>query len=265
MPAILLDVACAIWLYMTIVFVIALIKKDNSIVDIFWGLGFVLIAILTMQRGVPGLRGLIYLLVCLWGLRLAVHIFIRNQGRGEDFRYARWRKNWGKWFIPRSYLQIFMLQGLMMLIIAYPIVVVAAAPIEPVGIVALFGILIWIIGFYFEALGDYQLMRFKKNSENKGKIIRSGLWRYTRHPNYFGEVVMWWGVFLLALPVQYGWTTIISPIVITFLLLKISGVPMLEKKYEGSVQFEIYKQQTNQFFPWFPKKPGSQPKHTEKL
>ncbi|MBU0711948.1 DUF1295 domain-containing protein [bacterium] len=264
MVDVLFDVALVIWIYMSLFFLLAMFLKDNSIVDIGWGPGFILITLLMIvQRPIPGMRGIAYVFVILWGFRLARHIFLRNRGRREDFRYAAWRKEWGNWFVPRSYLQIFMLQGIIMLIVVYPIVVISVAPLRPIGIIETIGVLIWLIGFYFEAVGDFQLSRFKKDSDNKGKIITSGLWKYTRHPNYFGKAAMWWGIFLLALPVQHGWTTVISPILITYLLTKVSGVPMLERGCEGNVQFELYKQRTNTFFPWFPKKPQKDIKNHE--
>ena len=248
--------AVAIFAYMTAVFFIALLFKDNSIVDVAWGLGFILVC-LTMLFLKPGFetRHVVVIgLVAVWGLRLATHIFLRNRGRGEDFRYAKWRRDWGRWFVPRSFLQIFMLQGVFMLMISSPVVLVIDSSRK--GLTALdgFGVGLWLFGFLFEAVGDFQLKRFKRNPASKGKIMTSGLWRYTRHPNYFGEAAMWWGVFLIALSVPGGWVGIISPLTISFLLLKVSGVTMLEKKYAGNEEFAAYARRTSAFFPWFPKK-----------
>ena len=117
------------------------------------------------------------------------------------------------------------------------------------------GLIIWLKGFIFEAMGDYQLSKFKRTAGNKGKIMTRGLWRFTRHPNYFGEAVIWLGIFLIALPVKSGWTAIVSPLMLTFLLLRVSGITMLEKKYVGNKEFEEYSEKTNAFFPWYPKKP----------
>jgi steroid 5-alpha reductase family enzyme len=147
-----------------------------------------------------------------------------------------------------------MLQGAVIFLVALPIQLVINTPGEPLGHLDRIGLLIWLFGFGFEAIGDWQLLQFKKDPENKGKIIQHGLWRYSRHPNYFGEAVLWWGIFLIALKAQYGILAIISPILIDFLLLKVSGIPMLEAKYEGNPDFESYKARTNAFFPWFPKK-----------
>lgn len=246
--------AAAVWLLMTSVFAAALAKKDNSIVDMAWGGGFIMIAGLTffLQPGFTSRQLLVTLLVTLWGLRLLVHIAFRNRGRGEDFRYAKWRKEWGRWFIARSYFQIYMLQGIFMLVIAYPIIFTNASNREGIGVLQGLGTVIWLTGFFFEAVGDAQLTRFKRDQANKGKIMTRGLWTYSRHPNYFGEVMMWWGIFVITLP--EGWTTMVSPILITFLLLRVSGVTMLEKKYKGRSDFEDYARRTSAFFPLPPKK-----------
>jgi len=244
-----------VFVYMSIVFIAALLRKDNSIVDIAWGVGFILIALLTLflKDGSNPRQVLVTGLVFLWGVRLAVHVAGRNKGKGEDFRYAQWRKNWGKWFVPRSYLQVFLLQGIFMLVVSYPVILVNSGESSKIAVFDMVGILLWCIGFYFEAAGDYQLRKFKKNLENRGKIMTSGLWKYSRHPNYFGEAVMWWGIFAFALSVEQGWTAVVSPLLITFLLLKVSGVTMLEKKYAGNKEFAEYAQRTYAFFPWFPK------------
>jgi len=248
--------AVAVFAYMAVIFVLALFKKDNSIVDIAWGLGFILVALLTffLEKEFAVRHILVTVLVLIWGTRLAVHVFIRNKGRGEDFRYAQWRREWGKWFLLRSFFQIFMLQGFLLLIIAYPLILTNHSSKEGISYLDLVGVVLWITGFFFEAVGDFQLSRFKRDPGNRGKIMKSGMWKYTRHPNYFGEAVMWWGVFLIALSVRLGWTAIISPFLITFLLLRVSGVTMLEKKYAGNAEFEEYAKKTSAFFPWLPKK-----------
>jgi steroid 5-alpha reductase family enzyme len=246
----------AIFLFMTAVFLLALLKKDNSIVDIAWGLGFIGVALLTfvLKEGWTNRQIIVSGLVLIWGIRLAVHLAIRKKGRGEDFRYAKWRQNWGRWFVLRSYFQIFMLQGILLCIIATPLILVNFSDRPDLTAIDIIGIAVWSVGFVFEAWGDLQLKRFKQKPENKGMIITTGLWKYTRHPNYFGESLIWWGIFLLALSVQYGWAAIVSPLAITFLLLRVSGVTMLEKKYAGNKEFEAYAKRTNAFFPWFPKK-----------
>jgi steroid 5-alpha reductase family enzyme len=142
-----------------------------------------------------------------------------------------------------------MLQGLLMIIIAIPVTRISIAEPSSLTLLDLLGVLVWVTGFLFEAIGDYQLLQAKKDPANKGKIMRTGLWQYTRHPNYFGEVLLWWGMYLIALSVPGGWSTIIGPLTITFLILKVSGIPLLEKKYEGNADFDEYKRTTNAFFP----------------
>jgi steroid 5-alpha reductase family enzyme len=246
----------SVFIYMTFLFLLALIQKDNSIVDVGWGIGFILVWVVTffLEPGVTARQLLAGGLVLIWASRLAAHIYARNKGRGEDFRYARWRKNWGKWFVPRSFFQVFMLQGFFLLLIAYPVILIARSPGIGLNGVDTLGLFVWLAGFSFETVGDAQLRRFKKAPQNKGRIMTQGLWRLTRHPNYFGESMMWWGIFIISLSAERGWTGVVGPLVITLLLTKISGIPMLEKKYRGNLEFEKYAQKTSAFFPWFPRK-----------
>jgi steroid 5-alpha reductase family enzyme len=256
MASMLLSAALLVFLYMSGLFIVARIRKDNSLADIGWGFGFILIAVLGYVRG-SGFAArpvLVDGLVAVWGIRLALHIFLRNRYRGEDFRYARWRREWGRWFVLRSYIQVFLLQGAVMLIIAYPVLLVNHSPAESLTVLDFAGTAVWLFGFVFETVGDAQLAKFKRDPENRGKIITTGLWRYTRHPNYFGEAAMWWGIFLIALSVKGGATAVVSPMVITFMLVRVSGVTLLEKKYEGRPDFAAYARRTNAFLPWFPKK-----------
>jgi steroid 5-alpha reductase family enzyme len=252
--------AVIVAIYMTAWFVVALVKKDNSVADIAWGLGFVLVAGSTLVwRGDWAARPVLATcLVLVWGLRLAAYIVMRNRKRGEDFRYAEWRAKWGRRFLLRSYLQVFLLQGLFLLLISSAVILintsVSVSP-RPLGLLDLAGTAVWIVGFLFEAVADAQLARFKRDPGNRGKIMDRGLWGYSRHPNYFGESLMWWGIFLLALSLPYGWTAVASPVLITFLLVRVSGIPMLEKKYAGNAEFQAYARRTSAFVPWFPKKP----------
>lgn len=248
--------AVAVWAAMTGLFVLALLKRDNSIADIAWGPGFVLVALLSLdyQSGPTVRSWLATLLVAVWGIRLAVHVGARNLRSGvEDFRYAQWRRNWGKWFLPRSYLQVFLLQGFFLLVIASPVWHVNRTNHPGLTVLDAVGFAVWCLGFVFETVGDAQLERFKRDPANRGRIFTRGLWATTRHPNYFGEAVMWWGIFLLALNVPKGWQTIVGPVLITFLLIRVSGVPMLEKKYADNAEYREYKRRTPAFFPWFPR------------
>ena len=246
----------AVLIFMTVIFIIALSIKDNSIVDIAWGIGFIVIAILTrvLGREPSSVSTAVMLLVTIWGIRLALHIAIRKRGEGEDFRYAKWRQDWGRWFVIRSFFQVFLLQGLLMLIIALPIIHVNAGSGNSLGFAGISGIVVWIVGFLFETVGDLQLSKFKSDPANKGRVMETGLWRYTRHPNYFGESLIWWGIFLLALGTPGGLKAIISPILITFLLLRVSGVTMLEKALaDRRPGYREYAQRRSAFIPWFPK------------
>jgi len=256
MPELLFQAALIVFVYFFIFFLVAQVIKNNSIVDMGWGAGFVVIALATLFIGGAYTERnlLVTLLVLIWGGRLTYHIVRRNWGKPEDFRYAKWRKEWGRWLVPRAFLQVFMLQGFLMLVIAYPIILINAYPAPGLNILDFLGLLVWITGFIFEAVGDKQLAEFLKNPANKGRIIRHGLWKYTRHPNYFGEATMWWGIFLLALSVPLGWSGIISPLTITFMLLFVSGVPMLEKSLQENPEFKEYARVTSKFIPWFPKK-----------
>ncbi|BCA79296.1 DUF1295 domain-containing protein [Desulfuromonas sp. AOP6] len=248
--------ALVLLVFMTSVFLLALYLRDNSIVDIVYGLAFILVggsAYLAADSGHP--RQLLALgLVSVWGVRLAVHIFLRKRGEeGEDSRYRQWREEWGSTFVWRSYLQIFLLQGTVVFLVALPVLLLMVAPGGDLTLLDLAGVLVWTFGFGYEAVGDWQLLRFKRDPVNRGKIMQTGLWRTTRHPNYFGEATLWWGIFLIALGSPVGWAAVVSPLLIDFLLLKVSGIPMLEAKYEGNPHFESYKERTNAFFPWFPR------------
>lgn len=244
--------AITIFVYMIMFYILAQLIKDNSIVDIGWGLGFIVVTIVLAIRSgeLFAARILMMLFVIIWGLRLAIHIFLRNKGKEEDFRYKSWRKKWGRnaWWI--AFFKVYLLQGLVMLLVSAPIIIVFTSAEVPFSYLHLLGIVLFLLGFYFEAVGDYQLYAFKKDPANKGKIITHGLWKYTRHPNYFGETIIWWGIFLIALPSYLGWIALISPLIITLTLVFVSGVPMLEEKYEGREDWEEYKQKTPMFVPF---------------
>jgi steroid 5-alpha reductase family enzyme len=250
----------AIFLFMVTMFTIAQLIKDNSIVDIGWGLGFVIIAFVSYfsAEGESSLRQTIVLtLVSLWGIRLFLHLLIRSIGRGEDFRYANFRKQWGKNVRIIAFFRVFMMQGAIMLLLAYPIILVNVADSSGFDLFAALGLIVWLIGFLFQSIGDYQLEHFKKRKKDKEEILKSGLWRYSRHPNYFGEAAMWWGIYLIVLGVPNGWTAFFSAAFINLLLLKVSGVPFLDKRYAENKEYQLYKQETNLFIPWPPKKLNS--------
>jgi steroid 5-alpha reductase family enzyme len=236
---------------MSLWFVVSLIKTRNDVADVAWGLGFVLMTWVSFYLSDDsGTRGLLVgLLVIIWGLRLAWHIHKRNKGRAEDYRYLAWRKEWGKWFYVRSYFQVYLLQGAFLFLIVSPVLLINKNASIDLGLFDFLGVAVWLFGFYFEAVGDAQLARFIKNPTNKGKLMQSGLWAHTRHPNYFGEVTQWWGLWIIALSVPGGWIGIIGPITITFLILKVSGIPMLERKMKENPEFAEYKRKTSVFLP----------------
>lgn len=245
-----------VWAYMTLWFLAAIRLRRNDLADIAWGPGFLLIGLAALwQGGIFSVRGwLVVGLVAAWALRLAVHVYRRNRGKAEDYRYERWRQQWGRWFYPRTYLQVFLLQGLLMLVIALPAVLVNVRQGPSLGWLDVLGLLIWLGGFIFETISDRQLAVFLADRKNRGRIMQSGLWRYSRHPNYFGEVAQWWGIWLITLSVAYGWLGILSPLLITVLIWRVSGIPLLEKKMADKPGFAEYKKKTSIFFPWPPRK-----------
>jgi len=251
--------ALTIWFLMTIMWLLSLKLKNTSIVDIIWGFGFVLVnwvAFFVSQESYPVRSWILNILVTLWGLRLTTHILLRNWGKPEDFRYAAWREEHGKKWWWYSYLQTFLLQGTLVFFISAPLIhTQSTATPTSIGILEVLGIILWAIGFFFETVGDIQLERFKKNPENKGKLLNTGVWRYTRHPNYFGDSAQWWGFYLIAAGSTLGFLTIFSPIIMTYFLVKVSGVAMLEKSMaDRKPGYREYMQTTNAFIPWFPKK-----------
>ncbi len=252
----LLICSVVVFIFVSIYYLISLVTHKNSVADIAWGMGFPLIAYTCLV--INGLGSptqlLVSLLVLLWGVRLSTHIYSRNRGKGEDFRYAEWKKQWGKQWKLKSYLQVFLLQGILMLLVAFPVIFTNTYSASTLSVFVRMGTLLWIIGFYFEALGDWQLMRFKNIPLNKGKVMKTGLWKYTRHPNYFGEACMWWGIYVITLSNLSGWWTFVGPLFITFSLLKVSGVTLLEKKYNGNREYQEYQKSTSSFIPWFPQK-----------
>ncbi len=233
----------------------SVMRRDASLADRAWGVGFVLVAwaIALRAEAVQGHADwLVVLLVSVWGLRLAAHITVRNWGHGEDRRYRAMRERNGRGWWWQSLVWVFGLQALLLLIIALPLG--AAIPAASSGWIRAVGMAMWAVGFGFEAIGDWQLVRFTRNPDNADRVLDTGLWRYTRHPNYFGEVVLWWGLWVIAAGAG-GWWTILGPLTITFLLLKVSGVTMLE---EGMTSrrpgYAEYVHRTSAFIPRPPRR-----------
>ncbi len=248
--------ALVLFCYMSFWFLLSIVKKRNDVADTAWGLGFVLLTWVSffLAQNIDMRVIAVNTLVTVWGVRLAWHIHKRNKGKAEDYRYKAWRDEWGKWFYVRSYLQVYLLQGLFLFMIVSPVLIINKNSFGSLGVLDFVGIAVWLFGFMFESVGDAQLKNFIANPENKGKLMREGLWQYTRHPNYFGEVTQWWGLWLVSLSVTNGLYFAFGPLTITFLILKVSGVPMLEKKMEENPEFAEYKRQTSVFIPWFKSK-----------
>ena len=236
---------------------VSLVKRDVSIVDSLWSIMFMLAAVvyyLSLPDTGPR-AALILLLVFVWALRLSLYITWRNWGEPEDRRYQKIRDNNEPNFAVKSLYIVFLLQGFLAWIISLPLLAGMYSPAS-IGMLDYLGIALWIVGMVFEAGGDYQLQCFKADSNNRDKVMSSGLWRYTRHPNYFGNACIWWGFGLIAVAAG-GWWALISSIIMTLLLLKVSGVSLLEQDIgERRPGYADYIKLTNAFFPWRPRRAG---------
>lgn len=246
---IILTLVTLLWFY-------SIYIKNVSIVDIFWGLGFVILNTyyLLAVDSFTNRQILLLILVSLWGIRLSGYLAFRNIGKPEDYRYQQFRQDYGPerywWF---SYFQVFLLQGGLILIVSLPLL---AININQSGINWLdyIAVLVWSLGFVFEAGGDYQLAQFKKNPKNKGKVLRSGFWKYTRHPNYFGDATVWVAYALFCIASGSYWQ-IMGTIIMILLIVKVSGVAMLERTLKDTKPaYREYIEKTHSFIPWFPKK-----------
>jgi len=240
-----------LWLFSVII-------KNASIIDPFWSVGFLILSFhyYSVTESV-GLRSeMVFVLIVLWAIRLSGYLLVRNWGKGEDYRYQKFRRDFGEkryWWI--SFFQVFLLQGVLCWIISLPLLAIFFYTIDT-GLIWLdyLALALFVIGFIFESLGDLQLWLFKSNSDNKGKVLRYGLWKFTRHPNYFGEAVIWWGIGLFCLATN-TYFPLIGVVLMTFLLLKVSGVSLLEKGLSKTKPgYRNYIETTNSFIPWFPKK-----------
>lgn len=249
-----MESALLVLIYMHTVMILAFAKKDNGIVDVFWGGGFTLLAWYLHIYHPHSYSGLMATLITIWGLRLAIYIGIRNLKKpGEDWRYAKWRKDWGKWFYLRSWLQVFVLQGFFMWLVSLAL---QQRPAQEAFLwYQYLGVVVWLLGFLWETIADAQLYIFKQKPENKGKILMTGLWRLSRHPNYFGEALLWWGIFLIVLPWGQWYWSLLGVVTMTWLLTKVSGVPFLEWKYRDHPEYLAYIRSTSAFIPdlrkWF--------------
>ena len=235
----------------------ALFLRKNDLADVLWGPAFPLcifssLYFCSIQFSSLDARKWIALgLLSAWAVRLFLYVGSRNLAhRQEDVRYNNWRKQWGKTWLWRSYLQVFVLQALILYVFLIPALHIFSNPNRPLGFFSFLGLAFWAIGFFFEAVGDEQLRRFKAEPENKGKLMTSGLWSLSRHPNYFGEILLWWGFWLIAMEVPGSLWTIIGPLGVNYLVLYVSGVSMLEDLMRKRPGFAEYEKSVPKFFPW---------------
>ena len=245
----------SVFIYQMMWWFFSVLKRDNSWVDVAWGIGFLVISLLAFFQSytfLSTLKIIVLVLILVWGVRLSLHLLLRKLAYpGEDKRYKEIRKTWGDNTALFSLFSIFWLQGLFMFIILLPVLWVMGSDVQTVSSLSFAGVFIWLFGFLFEVVADFQLAEFKKHHK-KDHIMNKGLWRYSRHPNYFGEATLWWGMWLIVIGSGAPLWTVIGPITITFLLLWVSGVTLLEKHYHGHAGYHAYQKKTSSFVPWIP-------------
>jgi steroid 5-alpha reductase family enzyme len=244
--------AAGIAAYMVVVWALSLPLRDASIADVFWGPGFAFVAIVSASVSPPSARAtLLVVLTSAWGLRLALHIGTRwRKKKEEDRRYQAMRANWGDRFPVVSLFSVFLLQGALLWAVSLPVQAGAALGAErPLGLLDLAGVVVFAVGLAFEAVGDAQLSRFLSDPASRGRVMESGLWRYTRHPNYFGDALVWWGLGFVG-AASGAWWCLVGPALMTFLLVRVSGVSLLEKDIAGRrPEYVAYIRRTSPFLP----------------
>lgn len=245
---------------MTLLWLVSLLRRDASIVDAFWGTGFILVigyAFAVTPPAQAQLRCCLLVgLVLIWGLRLSIHLLLRNLRHGqEDYRYRAMRDYHGERFWWVSLFTVFLLQGGILWVVAMPVLAtIHVSASRELGVLDAVGAAVWLVGFFFESVGDFQLARFLKDPQNAGRVMNRGLWRYTRHPNYFGDFCVWWGLYLISIGGGAAWT-IFAPLLMSFLLIKVSGVRLLEKTVTARrPEYADYQARTSAFFPWPPRR-----------
>lgn len=245
--------AIVITLLMTAVWLVSLRLRDASIIDLVWGLGFALV-VWSATISSESQQWLLPVLTTIWGLRLSLYLAWRNHGQPEDPRYQAMRRHHGHAFPVVSLLTVFGLQGLVMWVVSLPLQAGSLPGDTDWSALKVVGMLLWAVGLFFEATGDWQLARFRSDPHNAGRVLDSGLWRYTRHPNYFGDFLVWWGLYLVSVSISQAWWTAIGPLVMSVFLMRVSGVTLLEKSLRRSrPQYVEYIERTNAFFPWRPR------------
>lgn len=231
-------------MYMTGFFLVAKHRKRIDTVDIAWGLGFVVVAWSTLFQNFSFHNQLIANIVTIWGIRLAYHIYSRHKVRANDPRYDELSSKWKGNIWLRAYVSIFLLQGVLVLIVSLPVTVAGNETLPGWGWLSIVGVVVWSIGFLIEAVSDKQLGDFLKQ-KNHPRIMQEGLWKYSRHPNYFGELVQWWAISIIALQVSYGWIGLIGPLTLSILIIFVSGIPPIERAKAKDKDYQVYKKQTS--------------------
>lgn len=231
-------------------FILAVSKKNFSVIDSIWGIGLMLIALIGifLSKGENLIENIIALMVVIWALRLSLYIHRRNKGQAEDFRYSEMRKNWGNRANVMAYFKVYLLQFVLMLVVGLPLFAIHFTPDAQFGIKEGLGLFMWCFGLAFEAIGDQQKNKFKKIPANKLRVCREGLWSLCRHPNYFGEALLWWGIGVFCINADHWWA-FIGPAFLHFSLLKISGVPLLEERQKNNPEYQAYMKETPRFIP----------------
>ncbi|MGB5909906.1 MAG: DUF1295 domain-containing protein [Promethearchaeia archaeon] len=259
--------AIALFIYIFIAFIVGTIKKNNGIMDIFYGPAYFVVSITSLILNIIltstfCIRQVIATtLVLFWAIRLATYVYIRNRGKPEDYRYKAMRERWKTNIALKSFFKVYLFQGIIVFLVDIPVWFTNISENPPAvslldfgGITLWLGAIIWLIGFLFETIADFSLYKFLQEPANQGKIMTKSVWKYSMHPNYFGEVTQWWGLFIIALAVPFGFLTFIGPAYITFQIIKVSGVKLLDKRFEGNEEYAAYKRKTSSFIPWFSKK-----------
>lgn len=244
--------------YFGLWYLLAIYKKRYDLADIAWGGGFIVLAGALFIKNLDNVffaQVLVTILVAIWGLRLSYHIFRRNWGKSEDKRYVELRKKWPKPHWLQAFIRVFIVQAALLVIISFPIIAIASAPtVFNSDLLLLIGFDMWLLGFALEATADRQLAQFIKSKKKKSAVLDTGLWKYSRHPNYFGEVMIWWGIWIISMSIHSVWWSVLGPLTITYLILFISGVPLLEKRYKNDKAYQAYALVTSKFIPLPPKK-----------
>ena len=226
-------------------------KRDQlSVIDIGWGLGFVLIALVGYAQNYPtGPKALLLAMVALWGFRLAWYIYTRSKGHGEDPRYQAMRDQWGANYLKEAYKKVFLAQGAAMFVVSLPVQLGMSSDLERFGVLRLVGLLVFAVGLFLESWADWHLFKFKSDPANKGRLCLSGPWTLCRFPNYLGEMLVWWGVYIYIVGFWSAWT-IVGPLTICYSLLKVTGIPLTEKRYLEREEYRAYAARVPRLIPF---------------